>query len=397
MMLDELRDYQKKIFQKNDFTYERYFHKSINLNQKLIGIIGARGVGKTTFLIQYLKKLDIPFSKKLYISADSITIASLFDVAEAFAKEEGEILVIDEIHKYPNFEIELKKIYDILDLKVIFSGSSALKLDHAKADLSRRAIVHHVYGLSFREFIEISKGITLPAYTLEQILANHVDTAYELLEKFNLTLLFREYIQYGYYPFYFEDKEQYLIRLNETVNTVIEVDIPSVFPLEYESIVNLKKLTRLICSSQPFTLNVKELLARMGMKDNYKGLYRFMDYMHKAKILNILRATAKGDSIFTKPDKVYLNNTNLHYAYCKSREKGTVREVFFASMLVGKHEMSIPKKGDFFVDDTYTFEVGGKNKSFKQIKDLPNSFVIADDIEIGSGNKIPLWLFGFLY
>jgi len=396
-MLEELRDYQKKIFQKNDFSYERYFHKSINLNQKLIGIIGARGVGKTTFLIQYLKKLDIPFSKKLYISADIITIDSLFDVAEAFAKEEGEILIIDEIHKYPNFEIELKKIYDILDLKVIFSGSSALRLDHSKADLSRRAIVHHVYGLSFREFIEISKGITLPAYTLEQIFTSHVDIAYELLEKFNLTLLFREYIQYGYYPFYFEDKEQYLIRLNETVNTVIEVDIPSVFPLEYESIVNLKKLTRLICSSQPFTLNVKELLAHMGMKDNYKGLYRFMDYMHKAKILNILRPTSKGDSIFSKPDKVYLNNTNLHYAYCKSREKGTVREVFFASMLVGRHEMSIPKKGDFFIDDTYTFEVGGKNKSFKQIKDLPNSFVIADDIEIGSGNKIPLWLFGFLY
>jgi predicted AAA+ superfamily ATPase len=396
-MLEELRDYQKKIFQKNNFSYERYFHKSINLNQKLIGIIGARGVGKTTFLIQYLKKLDIPFSKKLYISADIITIPSLFDVAEAFAKEEGEILIIDEIHKYPNFEIELKKIYDILDLKVIFSGSSALKLDHAKADLSRRAMVHHVYGLSFREFIEISKGITLPSFTLEDILTGHIDIAYELLEKFNLTLLFREYIQYGYYPFYFEDKEQYLIRLNETVNTVIEVDIPSVFPLEYESIVNLKKLTRLICSSQPFTLNVKELLARMGMKDNYKGLYRFMDYMHKAKILNILRATAKGDSIFTKPDKVYLNNTNLHYAYCKSREKGTVREVFFASMLVGRHEMSIPKKGDFLLDDTYTFEVGGKNKSFKQIKDLPNSFVIADDIEIGSGNKIPLWLFGFLY
>jgi predicted AAA+ superfamily ATPase len=396
-MLEELRDYQKKIFQKNNFSYERYFHKSINLNQKLIGIIGARGVGKTTFLIQYLKKLDIPFSKKLYISADIITIPSLFDVAEAFAKEEGEILIIDEIHKYPNFEIELKKIYDILDLKVIFSGSSALKLDHAKADLSRRAMVHHVYGLSFREFIEISKGITLPSFTLEDILTGHIDIAYELLEKFNLTLLFREYIQYGYYPFYFEDKEQYLIRLNETVNTVIEVDIPSVFPLEYESIVNLKKLTRLICSSQPFTLNVKELLARMGMKDNYKGLYRFMDYMHKAKILNILRATAKGNSIFTKPDKVYLNNTNLHYAYCKSREKGTVREVFFASMLVGRHEMSIPKKGDFLLDDTYTFEVGGKNKSFKQIKDLPNSFVIADDIEIGSGNKIPLWLFGFLY
>jgi len=196
-MLDELREYQRKIFQKNNFAYERYFHKSINLEQKLVGIVGARGVGKTTFLIQHLKKLDLPFSKKLYISADTITIPSLFKVAEMFSKDAGEILVIDEIHKYQNFEIELKKIYDILDLKVIFSGSSALKIDNAKADLSRRAILHHVYGLSFREFVELSRGIELKTYSLEDILERHVDIAHELLEKFNLTLLFRAYIKSG--------------------------------------------------------------------------------------------------------------------------------------------------------------------------------------------------------
>ena len=396
-MLDELREYQKKIFQKSDIRYERYFHQTIDLNQKLVGIVGARGVGKTTFLIQYLKKLDLPFSKKLYISADIITISSLFDVAEAFSKEEGEVLVIDEIHKYHNFEIELKKIYDILDLKVIFSGSSALQIDHAKADLSRRAILYHVYGLSFREFVELNNGIELKNYTLDEILASHVDIAYELLEKFNLTLLFREYLKSGYYPFYFEDKEGYLVRLNEMINTVIEVDIPSIFPIEYDSISNIKKLVRLVCLSHPYTPNIKELLARMDMGDNYKGLYRFLDYLHKAKVLNVMRASTKGDHIFTKPEKVYLNNTNLHHAYCEKHQTGTLREVFFASMLGDRHRLSIPKKGDFLVDEKYVFEVGGQSKGFKQIKDLQHSFVVADNIEIGSGNKIPLWLFGFMY
>ena len=396
-MLDEIRAYQRKIFNKNSFTYKRYFHHTIKFNNNLTGIVGARGVGKTTFLIQYLKELELPFDQKLYISADTLTITSLFDVAEDFSKEDGKVLVIDEIHKYQNFEIELKKIYDILDLKVIFSGSSALQIDHAKADLSRRAITHHVYGLSFREFLELSLSITLPSYSLEEILTNHINIAYELLEKFNLRLQFREYIKSGYYPFYFEDKENYLLKLNETINTAIEVDIPSIFPIEYSNIVNLKKLVRLVCASSPYTPNIKELLQKMEMGENYKGLYRFLDYLHQAKVFNIVRAKSKGDNIFTKPEKIYLNNTNLHFAYCNSFEMGTAREVFFASMLKEKHEISIPKKGDFMVDETYTFEVGGKGKGFKQIKDLPNSYVVADDIEIGTGNKIPLWLFGFLY
>ncbi|OHD96228.1 MAG: hypothetical protein A3E21_00505 [Sulfurimonas sp. RIFCSPHIGHO2_12_FULL_36_9] len=396
-MLDEIRDYQRKIFAKHNFSYKRYFYNKINFNPKLIGIVGARGVGKTTFLVQYLKELDLPFSQKLYISADTINIPSLYEVAEVFAKEDGKILIIDEIHKYKNFEIELKKIYDILDIKVIFSGSSALQIDNAKADLSRRAIVYHFEGLSFREFIELNDNIALPSYSLQEILSNHIDIAYELLTKFNLRLSYKEYIQNGYYPFYFEDKESYLLRLNETINTVIEVDIPSVFPIEYSNIVNLKKLVRLVCESLPYTPNIKELLLKMDMKDDYKRLYRFLDYLHKAKVLNVVSAKSKGDGIFTKPEKIYLNNTNLHYAYCNGFEIGTIRETFFATMLKTAHEVSIPKRGDFLIDEEYTFEVGGKNKKYKQIKDLPDSYIVSDEIEIGSGNKIPLWLFGFLY
>jgi len=396
-MLDEIRAYQGKIFTKHTFTYKRYFHDTIDFRNSLIGIVGARGVGKTTFLIQYLKELDIPFSQKLYLSADVINISSLFEVAELFSKEEGKVLVIDEIHKYNNFEIELKKIYDILDLKVIFSGSSALQIDNAKADLSRRAIIYHVDGLSFREFCELNKNTTLPTYSLEDILTNHVDIAYELLDKISLRLQYKEYIKNGYYPFYFENKDSYLLKLNETINTVIEVDIPSVFPIEYKNVINLKKLIRLICESSPYMPNVKELLAKMDMGENYKGLYRFLDYLHRAKIINIAKSKTKGDNIFVKPEKIYLNNPNLHFAYCSNIEIGTIRESLFATWLANEHSVTIPKKGDFLVDDKYTFEIGGKNKSFKQIKDIKNSFVVADDMEIGSGNKIPLWLFGFLY
>ena len=396
-MLDEIREYQRSFFKKNNFSYSRYFHDKIDLDKNLVGIVGARGVGKTTFLIQYLKSLDIPFEQKLYLSADTINISSLFEIANDFAKEDGKVLVIDEIHKYRNFEIELKKIYDILDLKVIFSGSSALKVDNSKADLSRRAIIYQVHGLSFREFLELNLGLELKAVTLEEILNNHVNIANDLLDKFTLRLQYKEYIKQGYYPFYFEDKDNYLLKLHETINTVIEVDIPSIFPIEYSNITTLKKLVKLVCESSPFTPNIKELLSRMNMGENYKGLYRFLDYLHRAKIFNIIRANSKSDNIFSKPEKIYLNNTNLHSAYCQNSEIGTIRELFFASMLGVDHALSIPKKGDFFVDERYTFEIGGKNKSFKQIKDIKESYVVSDDIEIGSKNKIPLWLFGFLY
>ena len=398
-MFEHLFSYQRKLFRKySSITYRRYFFNSIaSLKSRMIGIVGARGVGKTTFLVQYLNSIDIPPSKKLYITADSIPAVSLFEIAEEFSKREGKILAIDEIHKYPDFEIELKKIYDILDLKVLFSGSSALKIDNSKADLRRRIVIVNVRGLSFREFLEIRDDIKLPVLSLDDIIENHTDIAYELLDKIGLKNRFDEYVQKGYYPFYFEDQDMYLLKLKETANTVIEVDIPSVFPLEFATVSKLKKLVYLICESYPYTPNMKELLNKMGMnKADYKNLYRYLHYLDKAKIIRILKPKYKGDNIFSKPDKIYLNNTNLHYAYCEKRETGTVREALFASMLEG-HDLRIHHKADFLVDDKYVFEIGGKSKKRKQIKDIENSFLVLDDMEIGVGNKIPMWLFGFLY
>ena len=395
-MIDKLRIYQREFLKRTKQTYKRYIFNEINFQNRLIGIIGARGVGKTTFLLQYLKESPLPFQEKLYVSADVLGVDSIFDIAFQFHREGGKLLIFDEIHKYANFEQELKNIYDMLDLKVIFSGSSALKIDHSKGDLSRRVMMYEMQGLSFREFLEIKHSLTLPTFTVETLLNDHINIANELLVEFNFYTEWKAYLQYGYYPFYFENQEDYLIKLTQTVNTVIESDIPSIFSMEYSNVTLLKKLVELVCLSNPYKPNIKNLLEKMDMKNDYNRLYKYLYYLHKAKILTLVSAKTRGDSIFTKPEKIYLNNTNLHYAYCSNAEIGTVREVFFRAMLFN-HTLSVPQKGDFLVDEKYLFEIGGQNKSFKQIKDIPNSFVVADEIEIGSKGKVPLWLFGFLY
>jgi predicted AAA+ superfamily ATPase len=395
-MIEKLRLYQREFIKRTTTTYKRYLFKEVNFQNRLIGIIGARGVGKTTFLIQHFNDSPLSFQEKLYVSVDVIGVNSLLDIAFQFHKEGGKLLILDEIHKYVNFEQELKNIYDMLDLKVIFSGSSALKLDHAKGDLSRRVMMYEMAGLSFREFLEIKNDIVLPTLELETLLDNHVNISHELLLKFDLYSEWKSYLKYGYYPFYFENRDDYLIKLMHTVNTVIESDIPSIFSMEYSNVVLLKKLVTLVCESNPYKPNMKTLLEKMEMKSDYTRLYKYLYYLHKGKIITLVEAKTRGGNIFSKPEKIYLNNTNLHYAYCNEAEKGTIREVFFRAMLF-KHELTVPRKGDFFLNNKYLFEVGGKNKSFKQIKDVENSFVVADEIEVGFGAKVPLWLFGFLY
>jgi len=396
-ILDILLENSTRLIVGCESSYKRYFAKSIDFSQKMIGIIGARGVGKTTAILQHFKELEVPFNQKLYISADMIEIAdmSLFEIARVFELHGGKVLAIDEIHKHKNFELELKNIYDRLQLNVIFSGSSAIKLEHSKADLSRRATMYHVQGLSYREFLELKLDISLPSYELEDMIQNHTQIASSMLNEFKPLEHFKEYLSVGYYPFYFEDKKRYLDKLETTINTVIEVDLPSIFTLKYENIANLKKLVKMICYSKPYTINISELSKKVGISRD--KLYMYIDYLSRGSIFLPIRAKSRGDSIFVKPAKLYLHNANLYHAYCKNAENGTVRETFFANMLNQRYEILHTKIGDFTIDEKYIFEVGGKNKSFNQIKDIPNSFVVADDIEIGFGDKIPLWLFGFLY
>ncbi len=396
-MLDKLFEKSNQILKLQNYSYKRYFYHTINFNDKMIGILGSRGVGKTTVIIQYLNSLDLPRSKKLYFSADSIITSSisLYDIADEFSKSGGKVLAIDEIHKYKDFEKELKEIYDFLDLKVLFSGSSALQLEHKKADLSRRAVLYRVKGLSFREFLELKLDMEFNSYSLEEILENHVDIAGEITDKIKPFEYFKEYLQYGYFPYYFDNNQTYSMKLEETVNTVIESDLPIIFNIEPQSIQKLKQLVNLICSSKPYELNITSLSKKIGINRN--TLYQYIHYLTMGNIFASIRAKTKGDNIFSKPQKLYLNNPNLNYSYCQSNEIGTIREEFFLNMLSQRYTILYPKEGDFLVDEKYTFEIGGKNKSFKQIKDIENSFIVKDDVEIGFKNSVPLWLFGFLY
>jgi len=408
-MLEQIQQYSLMILNNLNIETKRYFFNEVNFDNKLIGIIGDRGIGKTTFLLQYLKELALPIEQKLYVSAEFLLLGSveLFELAKEFEKVGGKVLVIDEIHQIPDFERHLKMIYDMFGLKVIFSGSNAIKLEHAKADLSRRALMYRFGGLSFREFLELKTGNKLKSFTLEEIVTNHTQIASDLSSTFKPFAFWKEYLEYGYYPFYFEtQKESFLIRINQTISTTIEHDLAYIFNIEPKFAIKLKQLVVLICSSKPYELNISKLATKIGINRN--TLYQYIYYLERGKIFNILHHKSKGDNIFTKPAKIYLANTNLNYAYCTNIEIGTIREGFFTNQLQNyfalhknlnflDEQILSSKEGDFLIDGKYTFEIGGKNKSFNQIKDIENSFVVADDIEVGFANKIPLWLFGFLY
>ena len=400
-MLNRFRTFQNALLKKIDTSKKRYFFNELKNDEKLLAILGARGVGKTTALLQYLIELPLSFNEKLYISADWINGERLFDIAKAFYKEEGKLLIIDEIHKYPNFEKELKMIYDILDIRVIVSGSSALSINHSKADLSRRMLLKEVKGMSFREFLNFKYRLDLKSVSFEEIIDNYINIAYEILNQIKKPSIlpnFKEYLEIGYYPFFFqnEDKASYLLKLKETINVVLEVDIPAVSNIKFNTIRKFKKLIEYICTSHPFKPNMQELLSKIDMpKTAYAEAYNYLELLQKAKVLRLIKSANKKDAILTKPEKIYLNNTNLHFCYCDTQEIGSIRKVFFTSMF-DNYKIYAPKKGDFMVNG-YIFEIGGKNKTNKQIKEIENSFVVQDDIEIGSNRVIPLWLFGFLY
>ena len=408
-MLQQIQQYSLMLLKNLKIETKRYFFDEINFNNKLIGIIGDRGIGKTTFLLQYLKGLELPIEQKLYVSAEFLLLGSveLFELAEEFEKIGGRVLVIDEIHQIPDFERHLKMIYDVFDLQIIFSGSNAIKLEHAKADLSRRALIYRFGGLSFREFLVLKTGKNLETLNLEEIVSSHTQIALDLTTHFKPFVYWKEYLEYGYYPFYFEtQKESFLMRVNETIATTIEHDLAYIFNIEPKFSIKLKQLVVLICSSKPYELNISKLATKIGINRN--TLYQYIYYLERGKIFSILYHKAKGDNIFSKPAKIYLANTNLNYAYCRNIEIGTIREGFFVNQLQNyfalhknrsflDEQILASKVGDFLVDNRYIFEIGGKNKSFKQVKDIENAYVVADDIEVGFGNKIPLWLFGFLY
>ena len=377
--------------------YKRFLYKKIDFTQRLIGIIGARGAGKTTILLQYLKTLK-PSGKALYLIADHPLVGKygLFEIANEFQKIGGQLLVIDEIHKIKNFEIDLKLTYDsFFSLKVIFTGSSAVAIDNAKADLSRRAIIYKLPTLSFREFLEIETEYRFDDISLDNLIKHHQDKATDIVNQIKPLFYLPKYLQYGAYPFYKESEESYLPRLLSASMQAIETDIPAIYPIEHDKINALKKLVVMLCQSEPYDINISKLCGAVGL--NNKTLYKYLGILQAAGIIRILGARSSGVSIISKPEKLYLDNTNLFSIFCDEPKIGTIRETFFTSTLSYSHKINYPKHADFIVDGLYTFEIGGKSKSRKQIKNTKNAYIVSDNIEIGIQDKLPLWLFGFLY
>ena len=399
IMEDLFIRYRKKT-QQVSTGFVRSLMDDINWNARLICIKGARGVGKTTLLLQYMKlNFNENIEDTLYVSLDSFAFKdrTLVGLAEEFAKNGGKYLFLDEVHKYANWAQELKNIYDDhQELKVVFTGSSLLEILNARADLSRRAIVYHMQGLSFREYLALETGIQFEQYTLEDILRNHINMASLINDKIKPLLYFKRYLKLGYYPFYKEDPDLYEQRLEEVINMMLEVELPLLRGVDIALAPKLKQLLTIISESAPFVPNITALSQKMDL--HRTTLMSYLYYLQEVGLSIHLQKNAYGNAKLQKPAKVYLENTNLMYALSPSGSNiGNVRETFFANQLGQKNKISYHKQTDFLINEKYAFEIGGKEKSRKQIKNLENAYVIADDIEYGYHNKIPLWLFGFLY
>jgi uncharacterized protein len=392
--------------------YIRYFIKANPLQNRFSIILGQRGVGKTTSIIQYILRSygsDLFTSKALYVQADHFLVANqpIYEIAEQFYNLGGELICFDEIHKYADWAGELKSIHDTFPkLRIIASGSAALEIYRGSHDLSRRAVVYRMFGMSLKEYIELTTGLELKSFTLEEIIHNHPVIALEITKtlerkKKKILALFREYLEYGYYPYFldYKDKGLFYLTLEQNIRTTLESDLMTIYPsLSGNTVKKLKKLLAIIAASVPFTPDLKKIKNLLDIGDE-RTLKTYLKYLEDAGVILTVSKIGQGLRPLGKPEKIYLNNPNLIQALVGSSQtnRGTIRETFFLNMVQNLYEVALPAWGDFRVGEKYTFEVGGRKKTFEQIKDLPDSYLAVDDLEVGIRNRIPIWLFGFLY
>ena len=389
--------YHRKIA-KVDLRFKRYLYSQINWKARIISIKGARGVGKTTMLLQHILENYEDIDQTLYASLDNLWFAthSLMDLVDWADRHGISRLYLDEVHRYEGWSQALKNIYDDYpDMSIVYTSSSLLVLDNATVDMSRRQTPYTLYGLSFREYLDLEGIFKTAAIPLDDVLTHHVKKAMEIVGSIKVAPLFEAYLAHGYYPFYRESLEDFPSRLRETVTVVIDSDLPAVENVTYETLQKVKKLLMIISEHVPFEPNMSELWRQLST-DNESGL-KMLYALDKAQVLALLTAKSKNYKSLTKPDKIFLGNPNLMHVLCPKVDKGNERETFFISQLRVLHDVRYPKQGDFLLDDKHLFEVGGKGKTFEQIADVPDSYLAVDDTEVGSGCRIPLWLFGFLY
>ena len=397
--MEKLTELFKKKIASTNMDFIRNLEAQINWKARLICIRGARGTGKTTLMLQHIKKTFKNLEKVIYVSLDNLYFSdhSLLDFVDSFAKHGGRFLFLDEVHKYPDWSRTIKNIYDDYpELHVAFTGSSLLEILNARSDLSRRALVYNLQGLSFREYLKLTADADFPILTLDEILKKNEKLSADIVSKIKPFEFFDDYLKFGYYPYFLEGIDDYYTRLNETVNMILEVELPLLRKVEVAYIGKIKKLLSAIGKSAPFIPNTTELSSRIQIAR--QTLLQYFQYLEESKLIFQVFKKSRGLGNLEKPDKIFLENTNLMYLLGDiETNEGNVRETFAFNQLSHSHEVLFSEKSDFFVDKKFTFEIGGKNKKRKQIQDIPNSYILADDIEFGTDRRIPLWLLGFLY
>lgn len=397
--ISSLYQTSSRLVQLTSTSFHRYLYDQINWDNWLIAIKGARGVGKTTMMLQRIKEnfADNP-DKALYVSLDNLWFAnhSLTEVVEYHYSHGGTHLFIDEVHKYPLWQTLLKNIADEYpDLHVVFTGSSMLKINSSQGDLSRRLLDYTLNVMSFREFLAFEGVVDERPIALSELLSHHASIAMRLTSGVKILPLFEKYMRYGCYPFYKRDFDGFSQRLQHAVHAVLYEDVPAVEEITYTTILKLSRMLMILAEHVPQTPKMNELYAIL--ETNREQGLRMLYMLERAGLLHLLSAETKEFRNMTKPDKIYLYDPNLMYALAGSANVGTLRETFFINQLAAVATVRYPHKGDFFVDHKHLFEVGGKGKKFDQIKDEPDSYLAVDNTEIGHGNRIPLWMFGLLY
>lgn len=388
--MERLYEFFNKKIKETPIDFHRYKYSEVKWSGRFFGVVGPRGVGKSTMLLQYIKE-NLSTADTLYVSADHLyfTTNSLVDLADRFVKMNGKHLFIDEIHKYPEWSRELKQIYDThSELQVVISGSSILDIYKGMADLSRRVPIYEMQGLSFREYLMLFHGIEVPAYSLEDILAHKVSIPIT-----HPLPLFQDYLKRGYYPFGYD--EEFEMELMQVINQTMEVDLPQFLETNVAIGRKLKHLLMVIAKSVPFKPVMQKLADVTGISRN--NMPDYLIHMERAGMIVQLRDNTGGIRGLGKVEKLYLDNTNLIYTLTpKEAEIGNVRETFFMNQMRVRHDVVSSSVSDFQIDDM-TFEIGGRKKGQKQIESVPNGYIVKDDIETGYANVIPLWAFGFSY
>ncbi len=400
-MIQELIHFHQQLMASIDIRLKRYLYDLIHWESKAICIYGARGVGKTTLLCQYLLEKYKSSEKALYVSGDNIHVLSegLLNLATRYFGMGGEALFIDEVHKYPNWSVEVKNIIDTFKTKqIILSGSSAMDLHKGKGDLSRRVVYYELTGLSFREYLKFSIDKDMPVIPLNEILTKHMSLS-EQLGDIPILKHFHDYLQFGYYPYFLESRAVYLSKLNNVIEKVITEDIPSAKDIKSGTIIVLKKLLWLVATATCLVPNMDTI--SKNLKVTREVVYKGFEYLEKAGLTRNLFPATTGMKLIRKPGKIFLDNTNLLYAINGNLPLegavGSQRETFFSNQLAVNHTIHLHEKADFTVDQDIIVEVGGRNKKEKQIEGLANAYLALDGVSIGVGKRIPLYLFGFLY